>query len=112
MPLDDKTWSPSTEVEAPGIGLIAEHAIGDAKVSIAAENGSMEKFGTRKKTRERFLVNGLFIERFPAPRMSHLSRGLASSGNSKNDIGMDASDCKEINVCDIEPAGVKIGKRL
>jgi hypothetical protein len=41
-----------------------------------------------------------------------LSRGLASSGNSKNDIGMDASDCKEINVCDIEPAGVKIGKSL
>ena len=31
-------------------------------VSMAAEKGSMEKFGTRKKTRERFLVSGLFID--------------------------------------------------
>ena len=38
-------------------------------VSMAAEKGSMEKFGTRKKTRERFLVSGLFIDGFHALRM-------------------------------------------
>jgi hypothetical protein len=43
--------------------------------------------------------------------MSHLSRGKASSGFSKSDIGMDASDCKEINICDMHPPGVKIVRR-
>jgi hypothetical protein len=47
---------------------------------------------------------------FHAPQMSHLSRGKAASGFSENDIGMDASDCKEINVCDIKQSGAKIGK--
>ncbi|HTO32441.1 MAG TPA: hypothetical protein VL202_14890 [Pararhizobium sp.] len=76
---------------------------------MAAENGSMEKLGTRKKTRDRFLVSGLFIENSHAPRMSHLSRGKASTGFPNCDIRMDGCDREEINVCDTPIAVVETG---
>ncbi|WP_438753789.1 hypothetical protein [Pararhizobium sp. O133] len=74
---------------------------------MAAENGSMEKLGTRKKTRDRFLVSGLFIESSHAPRMSHLSRGKASLGFPDRDIRMDCCDWEEINVFDTPIAVVE-----
>ncbi|MBP1857311.1 hypothetical protein [Rhizobium herbae] len=72
----------------------------------------MEKFGTRKKTRDRFLVSGLFIEGSHAPRMSHLSRGKAASSFSDCDIGMDASDWEEINLCDVGRCAAESGNTV
>lgn len=70
-------------------------------VSIAAEKGSMEKFGTRKKTRERFLVSGLFMR---LPMLGDAGIFVAWKilfGLSVCDIRMDSSDRKEISHCDI-----------
>ncbi|WEZ83184.1 hypothetical protein P6U16_20320 [Rhizobium sp. 32-5/1] len=68
----------------------------------------MEKFGTRKKTRDRFLVIGLFMRRFHGQRMSHLSRGIWIPSWPEYDIRMDVRDGEEINICDMGRAASKL----
>ncbi|WP_162251119.1 hypothetical protein [Rhizobium sp. Root482] len=59
----------------------------------------MEKLGTRKNTRERFVVKGFVIGGSMRRGMSHLSRGRPASRYLESDIGMDGRDGE--GICDL-----------
>ncbi len=66
MPLEERTLSPSVEARRHVLGFVAQHAVGDAQGLDCRGKGSIEKFGTRKKTRERFFFeSGLDMRLFP-----------------------------------------------